>query len=314
MASIGYEWPQGRTLQITPHMNHDPAVGFNNAFFQPTDAETGDLGQIKLGDGDGVELKELGVDADVVAHEFGHQVVYTTLKTAARCYETLALHEGLADFFAFARTQDACLGESICPEGTGLCIKPQCLRSGELDIKYGDASWLAWSNFDTCYAHKNGQLFSSMLWDLRTQDSVPHEDLARLVFKAVTYFREDSGFRDFLLTLFMADAELYQGRYHQRIKAGIEQRGLGKLVQDVTANDAIPALAGGGTKRKDNSNPPTVIDNSKKDQASKKATCGTVTTHAAATCNLWSILLIPGLLVLYRRCNGSPQEKDPSAK
>lgn len=299
MASLGYEWPAGRTLVIKPHMNADLAVGWNNAFFQPSDTDTGDIGQIKLGDGDGSELKELALDADVVAHEFGHQVVYTTLKTAARCFETLALHEGLADFFAFARTQDACLGETICPEGTSACIKPQCLRSGELDMKYGDVNWLTWSNFEACYTHRNGQLFSSLLWDLRSVDPIPHEDLAKIVFKAVTYFREDSGFRDFLLTLFMADAELYQGRYRNRIKAGIEERGLGKFVTDVTADGAIPGLAGGGAKSQRPVNREKTT--TKQDKSTKKSTCGTVASDRPGATWGVMLMLMPALLVRLRR-------------
>lgn len=317
MATLGYEWPTGRTLQVRPHMNSDPNVGYNNAFFQPSDEATGDLGQIKLGDGDGSELKELGIDADVVAHEFGHQVVYTTLKTAARCFETLALHEGLADFFAFARTRDPCLGETICPSGTGACVAKACLRTADLDLAFGDEWWLAWSGQDSCYTHRNGQLFSALLWDLRAPDKIPHEDLARIVVKAVSYFKEDSGFRDFLLSLFMADAELFQGSYRGLIKAGIETRGLGSLVADVAADQgSIPALSGGGAKKNGGGSLPSDTSSGqkqagapKKDSAKKKTACGVAgaASEEEALATL-ATLVLPALLLGIRRRRAHPAD------
>lgn len=312
MNAIGYSWPQSRILLIKPHMNSDPNVGFNNAFYQPPDTNAPDIAQIKLGDGDGRDLQNLGTDADVIAHEFGHQIVYETLRTAAQCYETLALHEGLADFFVFARTKDPCLGETICPEGTLACVTKQCLRTAEIDLKFGDAWWLTWSRKDRCYSHKNGQLFSGLLWDLRADGKIPVDDLARLTLKAVSYFRADSGFRDFLLTLFMADKELYQGRYRALIKSGAEARGLGEFIADVAADTAdLPGLSGGGTQRPTSSNPSTSTDpvasspdTGKQDSEKKRTRCGVIAEGSGYPLS-WSVtaslLLLPFFLGLVNR-------------
>lgn len=297
MNAIGYEWPKSRILLIKPHMNSDINVGYNNAFYQPPDNKAPDIAQIKLGDGDGRDLQNLGTDADVIAHEFGHQIVYETLRTAAQCYETLALHEGLADFFVFARTKDPCLGETICPEGTMACVTKQCLRTAEIDLKFGDAWWLTWSRNDRCYSHKNGQLFSGLLWDLRADGKIPVDDLARITLKAVSYFRADSGFRDFLLTLLMADKELFQGRYRSLIKAAADARGLGSFISDIAldSND-IPALAGGGTPTRSSTQTSTqtnpeasTSDTGKQDKEKKRTVCGVVGSDYNTS---WSWLLI----------------------
>lgn len=309
MASLGYQWPEGKTLTIRPHMNQDPDVGFNNAYFQPANEDDDTVGEIKLGDGDKQELQNLATDADVVAHEFDHQIVYTTLKTAARCYQTLALHEGLADFFAFSRTNDACLGESICPEGNHTCVQVGCLRTADNDMIYGDENWLRWSNNNKCYSHRSGQLFSGLLWSLRTTYAVAGLDVAKITYRAVSLFKEDSGFRDFLLALLHADAELFSGKNRKTIIKAIDDRNLSQFIEDVIDNGELPDLEGGGAQIVDKPNTggsviPTPEKKEKKDKTS--IGCGTVLAGSGSTYLDALLMALPGVLLVLRSLRRVP--------
>ena len=173
-----------------------------------------------------------------MSHEFSHHVIYKTLTSTSG--ESLILHEGLADGFVFMRTGNACLGESICPKGSGACIfEGQCLRSGEINLKYQDDNWNAWSR----QGHLRGQLISGFVWDLYKGEKLAKDSVSALVFKAISYFRADSGLRDFVLAMFTADRDLFAGANFELIKATAEAHNLGEFISDVQPT-AIPALEG----------------------------------------------------------------------
>ena len=241
---MGFTWYGPSPIQIHIHMK--PGGQSNNALFVPGNDSTGTLPQIQIDDGDGVDLQNLGLDGDVVSHEYGHHIIYRTLRTTAG--QSLAMHEGLADFFAFSRTGDPCLGESICPETSGACIiAGKCLRSAAIDLKYGDTNWTDWAGPKNQLGHLHGQLISGVLWDLRASGDMAGDDVTKLALKAVSFFKTDSGFRDFLLTLFMADKELFAGANFEKIKARASERGMDPFLADITAEDSLPSLIGGGS-------------------------------------------------------------------
>ena len=132
LLSLGYEDFGSNRIEIVVHDKVS-----NNALYQPDNTRP----MIKVGKGDGELLANLSTDADVVSHELGHHVVYNSITRISG--ESLVLHEGLADFFTFARTGNACLGESICPATSDFCyIANQCLRTGENDLALGAAGYL----------------------------------------------------------------------------------------------------------------------------------------------------------------------------
>lgn len=240
-ASIGFQWYGPAPLELRLHVK--PQGRANNALFMPGSDFDGSLPSISIDDGDGEELRNLVTDSDVMSHEFGHHVIYKTLRKVDG--ESLVLHEGLADFFAFARTSDGCLGESICPEKSGACIvENQCLRTSVNNLKYDDATWNQWAGARYRLGHLHGQLISGMLWDLLKSGDVPVEDLPKLVLQAISYFQESSGFRDLMLGLFTADKELYGSKYGEKIKAAAEARNLGEFFSDVDLTKEIPKLEG----------------------------------------------------------------------
>lgn len=201
----------------------------NNALYQPAGAVLANQAIISIGDGDGAVLRNLALDSDVVSHEFGHHVVFNTLKTTSG--ESLVLHEGLADFFAFSRTADPCLGESICPEGSSSCmIEATCLRSADLDLSYGD------SQYRILGSHLKGQVVSGMLWNLR--ESMGLESITEVTFSALEYFVRDTGYQDFLVSLLLADQELNQGANTCSIVDAANAKGLSQFLRGVDCNNA----------------------------------------------------------------------------
>jgi hypothetical protein len=242
--SIGFEWYGPAPIDVRIHVK--PQGRANNALFMPGSDADNSLPSISIDDGDGEELRYLVSDSDVVSHEFGHHVIYKTLRKVDG--ESLVLHEGLADFFAFARTQDGCLGESICPMGSGACIvEGQCLRTALNSLKYQDDLWRQWAGSRNRLGHLHGQLISGMLWDLVKSGDVPITVLPKLVLSGINYFQTSSGFRDLMLGLFTADKEFYAGAYGAKIKAAAEARGLGEFIADVDLSKEIPQLVGTST-------------------------------------------------------------------
>lgn len=160
---------------------------------------------IRLGNGNGVDLQNLFIDFDPVAHELGHHIVYRKLTKVTG--EALVLHEGLADFFVYANTKDPCLGRLICPNGGSLCELSQCLRSGEYTKNITDSDL-------TTQPHRRSQVISSMLWDIGNGNSsrgitgIGVETIAKITLKAIDFIDSEAGYADFLRSLMQADESL----------------------------------------------------------------------------------------------------------
>lgn len=174
----------------------------NSSVYLPASTSAGTNPTIKLGTGDGKDLQNLFVDDDVVSHELGHHIVYRTLKTTSG--ESLVIHEGLADFFVFSKTEDPCLGRLICPSGGKICYSSTCLRIGEFPYALTD------SEVPT-EAHKKSQVVSSFLWDLAKGNStngvtaIGVSTTAKAMLKAVDLLDSDAGYANLIHSLMEAD-------------------------------------------------------------------------------------------------------------
>lgn len=305
-SSLGFEWYGPKPLEIKIHIEPDNRK--NNALFIPGSDIDGSRPSISIHDGDGIDLQNLVSDGDVVSHEFGHHVIYRTLRSTSG--ESLVLHEGLADFFAFSRTGDACLGESICPQGSTACIlESQCLRTADNGLVYDDELWNTWAGAKYRLGHLHGQLVSGMLWDLRTEQGIPAADVSKMTMKAVSYFKENSGLRDLMLALFTADLELFGAQYADKIYAAGTKRGLGGMFADVTPGQPIPALEGtnpalGGTA-------PTASTKKKEKEDNNPFKCATIAYDADRTSGIFLMLLlsIPLFFVLAPKPARAPARK-----
>lgn len=299
---IGFEWYGPAPLEVRIHFK--PQGRPNNALFQPGSESNGTFPSITIDDGDGIELQNLITDTDVVAHEFGHHVIFRTLQETSG--ESLVLHEGLADFFSFARTNDGCLGESICPNGSLACsVKNQCLRTAINSLKYEDSMWMHWAGSRYRLGHLHGQVISGLLWDLMKDGDIPASELPKLVYRAITYFQKSSGFRDLMLALFTADKELYAGQYGAKIKAAAEARNLTEFFSDVDLGKEIPKLSGtdgSGSLPMTGSEP-----EKKKDSGNDNpfSICGTIAGNTPS--GSFIILLLALLLPLTLRLRAQPE-------
>ena len=233
---FGFTYSGSLPIKIVLHAVFD-GDGKNNAIYEAASAFNGQQATISLGDGDGVLLQNLGDDGDVIRHEVSHHIVALTVKEVRG--ESLILHEGLADYFTFASTGDPCLGESICPEGGGMCVvspdpgKPEqsaCLRTAEAGIKYNDSEYQKYG--EQLRYHEQSQVISGLLWSLGKK-SGSQESFTPVVYRALSFLVRDSGYRDLLMSLLLADLDLNQGSNACMITETIKNYSLGVFIADV---------------------------------------------------------------------------------
>ena len=183
-------------------------IAFDNAFFTQKDPMMsmlldqfgidGDL--LVFGQGTAADM---GYDGDVVYHEFGHATIYTTGITGLEyadqyglTVEPGALHEGMADTFAFIMTDNTCTGEyaskGFADAGAASQMDKEvvdgkeiyCMRSALNKNK-------VFENF-VGEAHFDGQPLLASNWDIYQlikgddKDTQKHRDnLAKLILKTL---------------------------------------------------------------------------------------------------------------------------------
>lgn len=230
LTSVGYSW--GSSRQITVISNVAVKGDVNNAYYSGPTSSSGPT--IYVGMGDGTILTNLAFDADVASHELGHHVVFASITSTDG--ESLALHEGLADFFALARTGEMCLGESVCPAGTRVSAcriqSNRCLRSADNTMKYNDATYTSYIKD----GHMSGQLISGLLWDLRKTNAMPADLLSRYVLQAITYLPTNAQFKNFVAALLYTDSQ-NGSTYQAAITSALATRGLAAATLGVDTND-----------------------------------------------------------------------------
>ena len=300
--SLGFEWYGPKPLDIVIH--ESPGGNANNALFQPAGARNSNgsllsVPTITIGDGSNGVLQKLPRDADVVSHELGHHVVYQTLTSTSG--ESLIMHEGLADFFAYARTGDGCLGESICPATSTACqVKGQCLRTAENTLTYNST---AYNNYGSM-AHLKSQVISGLLWDLNASGwksgDIPLADLRKIVLRAVELLVSNSGFEHLALSLVNADDELYDGKYFDAIREAFVARGFDLYLERIPSSsddrDEVPTpleveRASGSV---DPSEGEVSTSSGTTHETSKKKTvlCGTIATKNPKFSGLFLVLVL----------------------
>ena len=267
----------------------------NNALYQPSETSNS---FIYVGDGDGTLLQNLAYDYDVVAHELAHHVVFHTIKSITATSESLVIHEGLADFFTFAKTRNPCLGESICPSGTPVCpADNQCLRTADNTYQYGASDLPS-------QPHLRSQFVSGMLWDLYSKDGIDIDEVASIVLKAVDLLVTDSGYKHLVLAMLMVDEADYNGANCSTIYARAEARNLTSLISSFDCS-TIPSLVESaeddlGKVLEDE--PVSVPATNSSSSSSNSNWCGSIGWgQQQSTVPLLSLLMLPLLLLIRRK-------------
>ena len=259
--------------KITLHINVLVNGSKNNAIYEPGSFFEKDSPSISIGSGDGLVLKNLTTDADVVSHELAHHMIYQTLTSTVG--ESLVLHEGLADFFAFARSKDSCLGESICPEKSTACSTYKtCLRSGANDLVYQSEPYVRLP------PHQQGQLLSGLLWDLFQKKNQNLDELADTTLQAVKYLNPSSDIQDFLSAFALADQSVNQGKNICAFLDLSQKRGFSLILDHTSCEDirTWPKIDGSSGESADSKkikqtlpqDPPPTLEPSLEEKNSKK--------------------------------------------
>lgn len=147
--------------------------------------------EILIGRG-GEHLSGLARDTDVIIHEFSHHVIYAHLTTSSG--ESGLIHEGTADYFAYAINDDPYLAETVVANSPYL--RTAALAAG---MRY-DGAPAAQDN------HTKGQYWSAVLWELRQR--LGSEIFDKMVYDSLAYLGPRSGLKDAFNALLNADRDL----------------------------------------------------------------------------------------------------------
>ena len=226
---FGSHFPDG-IVPITIWVHAVINGSVNNALYQP---ESNGGGDIFITDGDGVILQNLATDSDVVMHEFSHHLIYRSITNIGN-HESLVIHEGLADTFAMVHSGDPCLGETICPQNSPLCVTDTCLRSADNSYKFGDADL-------PTEAHQESQFISGMFWDLKTIDGVSSAQLIQLVLAAIDHLPSSADFGNLIAALLVTDLTQTKGANCVKIYKRAIARGLYGRISDFGCGSGVAA-------------------------------------------------------------------------
>ncbi len=148
--------------------------GIDNSF-----ATTHPYDEMRLGKG-GVDDAE---DAEVILHELGHQIHFSASDTFFSSVEAGGISEGFGDYWAATVVEWALAQQGLPPSSDPECIADwdavsytpgliHCLRRLDRDLSYPDEI--------TGAVHRDGQIWSHALWNLRTAIGAEHADTAIL--------------------------------------------------------------------------------------------------------------------------------------
>jgi hypothetical protein len=159
-----------------------------NAAYEPSvDSNRGNL---LFGPG-GAALTNLSRDFDIASHEFSHHVIWQTIDSKRG--DALIIHEGYADYFTYAATDDPYLGESsaLYRDYIRSAVAPRSTR-------YDDPML-------SPHSHDRGEVLSSLLWEIR-QDIGPSFD--QVIYRSLAYLNGHSELSDVMLGLIQADRDI----------------------------------------------------------------------------------------------------------
>ncbi len=228
-----YYYLQKITVWYRDHFKYEPLTKHLPVYVntlvdgQPHNAKYDHINHmILLGKGIPGTFENLARDSDVLYHEFSHEVIYQFL--SALMGETGGLHEGYADYMAYALNDDPYLAETIRPTH-------QYLRTALLD----DDQRLD-NPLTSKQVHSLGQIWSATLWRLRKDIG---EKFDQVVFNSFYYLSRQSGFKDALLGILHADMDLNMaengqgGENYCKILRSAIDRGFVRYLTEVNSYD-----------------------------------------------------------------------------
>jgi len=196
--------------KITAHAHaSDPNFGDTNAWFSPSS------GDLYFGDASSSSFyNDFAKEDKVIQHEYGHAVIYDVQSgIQSESSEEGAISEGTPDYWAGSYTGRSVIGDYI---------------GSTRDMDNPDVtSYSQYESEEPVEAHRGGEFFSSILWDLR--NSVGGNTTDFLVYDALYRVTGDPDFLDFSDAMIAADYEAYQGSDADEIQNTFAARGVGSF-------------------------------------------------------------------------------------
>lgn len=163
-------------------------------------------------------------DAEVILHEYGHAMMdsqMTPFGNFGLSLEAGAIGEGFGDYWA------ATVTDVVAPTPDPACIadwdsvsytvsEPHCLRRVDLDLHYPEDL--------TGRIHRDGQIWSRALWDIRGQLGPVMADT--LILEAQFDFAADTSMPDAARVTVATAKRLYGKRVANIVQAAFEARGI----------------------------------------------------------------------------------------
>ncbi|MEQ1833926.1 MAG: hypothetical protein ABL977_12800 [Candidatus Eisenbacteria bacterium] len=201
-------------------------------------------------------VQDVSRSQDIIYHELTHAVLFGAgvLPTGFN-REAGALHEGLADYFAAAYTNDPGIAQWLYlpfPAGATRLDQPAS------DFHYDRYDRVGYALGAAGTVWGNGMILSSGLWDLRRAIG-PSAD--SLVLEAITYLPESPLWSQFANAMLQADVEHHAGRFQTRIVDMFRERHIRGAVQaaiegpltaapgDTASYRALPCCGSGAVGR-----------------------------------------------------------------
>lgn len=238
--SIGYKFGDSSPAVILDLVDKVGGSAYNPQY-RPSNDDNLPVISITPGDstksenGDGL-LIGTRLDREVVYHEFAHHVITRYIRIDDR---TRTLHEGLADYFTFATTNNSCLAEAICGPlaAEDTCYQAEtCMRNGENDIVFNTET------YKDLPFHQQGQVISGLLWtirkDLQESEAIRFD---RLALTAVTLSAENSDMVDYLNSLIVADEQNFKAEFSCRIFEAARAKG---MEDQITTSECTSPITG----------------------------------------------------------------------
>ncbi len=162
-------------------------------------------------------------DAEVILHEYGHAMLDSQsdpFGSFGQSPEAGAIHEGFSDYWAatvtdvVAHTLDpACIADWDAISYTS--EEPHCLRRVDLNLRYPEDL--------TGRVHRDGQIWSRALWDIRGELGNVVADT--LILEAQFDFAADTSMPDAAEATVAAAERLYGKRVARIVRSAFEARG-----------------------------------------------------------------------------------------
>lgn len=172
-------------------------------------------------------LRDLGKDMDVIMHEFGHHIVFRGLSNAKS--QSVAMHEGLADYFTYAISGNNRLAEYSRPGY--LALRQANITDGttfkNFKPKTGGGYYSVMDYLPT--PHIVGEFWSGILWTIRTQMGMNASNTTnkfdKIVWDSIDLLKSDAGLYEGIVSL------LESAKRYARSN-GDDETALQKVIQD----------------------------------------------------------------------------------